>query len=86
MVDIHWPLTAVVELEHVPVSMLPPPGTQLAVPATGQLVEQPWVFHADHAEEVLVPQVAPEVVLVSQLGHISGLQELVVEGRGPHGP
>lgn len=46
-------------------------------------MEQPWVFHADHGEKV---QVAPEVVLVSQQGHVSGLQELVVEGRGPHGP
>lgn len=85
MVNVHRPLTAVVELKDVPVAVVPPPGAQLPVPAAGQRVEEVRVLHANHAEEVLVAQVAAEVVLFRQAGHAFRLQQPVVEGRDPHG-
>lgn len=85
MVDVDGPVAAVVQLEDGAVAVLPPPGAQLPVPAASQRMEEFRVLHADHGEEVLVPQVAPEAILLGQLGHAVGLQQLVVEGRGPHG-
>lgn len=85
VVDVDGPVAAVVQLEHGAVAVLPPPGAQLPVPAASQRMEEFRVLHADHGEEVLVPQVAPEPILLGQLGHAVGLQELVVEGRGSHG-
>lgn len=67
MVDVHRPLTAVVELKDVSVAVVPPPGAQLPVPAASQHVEEARVLHANHGEEVLVAQVAPKVVLISQV-------------------
>lgn len=85
MVDIDRPLTVVVKLKHLRIAMVPPPGAQLSVPATGQRVEELWVLHTNHGEEVLVPEMAPEAVLICQLGHVVGLQEPVVQSGAPHG-
>lgn len=85
VVDIDGSVAAVVQLEHVAVAVLPPPGAQLSVPAARQRVKELWVLHADHGEEVLVAQVAPEAILVGQFGHVVGLQQLVVQRRRPHG-
>lgn len=64
MVDIDKSFAAIIHLKHVSVSVVPPPGAQLPVPPTGQGVKQLRVLHTDHGEEVLVPQVAPEAILV----------------------
>lgn len=64
MVDIDTSNTAIIHLKHVSVSVVPPPGAQLTVPPTGQRIKQFRMLHADHGEEVLVPQVAPEAILV----------------------
>lgn len=73
MVDIDRPVTVIVKLKHFSIAMVPPPGAQLPVPATGQSVEELWVLHTDHSEEVLVSEVPPELVLNGQLGHVVGL-------------
>lgn len=85
MVYIDRSLAAVVQLKHMSVPVVPPPGAQLPVPAAGQWVKQFRVLHADHGKEVLVAEVASKAVLVGQLGYIVGLQKPVVESRGPHG-
>jgi len=64
MVDIDEAIAAIIHLKHVSVSVVPPPGAKLPVPPTGQRVKQFRMLHADHGEEVLVPQVAPEAILV----------------------
>lgn len=84
MINENWSLAAIVQLEHIPVAVLPPPGAQLSVPAAGQRIKEFRMLHADHGEEVLVAQVTPETVLVGQRGHVIGLQQLVVENRGSH--
>lgn len=64
MVDIDGSTTSIIQLKHVSVSVVPPPGAKLSVPATGQGIKQFRMLHADHGEKVLVTQVAPETVLV----------------------
>lgn len=64
VVDVNGSFAAIVQLKHVSVSMVSPPGAQLAVPATSQRIKQFRMLHANHGEEVLVPEVAPEAVLV----------------------
>lgn len=64
MVDIDGPTTVIIQLKHVCVSVVPPPGAQLSVPATGQGIKEFGMLHANHGEEVLVPQVSPKAVLV----------------------
>lgn len=85
MVDLDVALTVKVCREDVAVAMVPPPGAQLPVPGAVQHVEEFRVLHADHGEEVLVPQVAPEVVLVSKLLHPGRFQQMAVERRLAHG-
>lgn len=85
MVDLDVALTVKVCLEDIAVAMVPPPGAQLPVPGAVQHMEEFRVLHANHGEEVLVPQVAPEVVLVSKLLHPRGLQQMAVEWRLAHG-
>lgn len=85
MVDVDWSITAIVHLKHVAVSMVPPPGAQLSVPATSQRIEEFRMLHADHGEKVLVAQVAPETILFGQFSHALRFQQLVVEGRRSHG-
>lgn len=85
MVDGDRPITAIVQLKHVAVSVVPPPGAQLSVPATSQRIKEFRMLHADHGEEVLVAQVAPETILVGQFGHTVRFQQLVVEGGCSHG-
>lgn len=63
MIDINGPITTVIQLEHISVAVVPPPGAQLSVPAAGQRVKKFRMLHADHCEEVLVPQVALEAIL-----------------------
>lgn len=84
MVDIDRSTAAIVQLKHVSVSVVPPPGAQLSVPATSQGIKEFGMLHADHGEEILVPQVAPEAILVSQFGHMVRFQQLVVERRRSH--
>lgn len=80
MVYVHRPLTAVVELKDVPIAVVPPPGAQLPIPAAGQHVKKARVLHTNHGEEVLVTQVALEMVLFGQASHTLRLQQAVVEG------
>lgn len=42
------------------------------------------MLHADHGEEVLVAQVAPEAILIGQFGYMVRFQQLVVERRRSH--
>lgn len=64
MVDIDGSTTVIIQLKHVSISMVPPPGAQLPVPATNQGIKKFRMLHAYHGEEVLVAQVAPEAILV----------------------
>lgn len=85
MIDVDRSITAIVQLKHVAISVVPPPGAQLSVPATSQRIKEFRMLHANHGEEVLVAQVAPEMILVGQFGHTVRFQQLVVEGRRSHG-
>lgn len=85
VVDLDVALAPEVGVEDVAVAMIPPPGAKLPVPGTVQHVEELRVFHADHGEEVLVPEVTPEVVLVGQLLHLRRLQQAVVQRGLAHG-
>lgn len=85
MVDPDVALTPEVGIEDVAVAMVPPPGAKLPVPGTVQHVEELRVLHADHGEEVLVPEVTPEVVLVGQLLHLCWLQQAAVQWGLAHG-
>lgn len=78
MVDVDRPITLIIELENIPVPVIPPPRAQLSVPAAGQWVKQLPVLHTDHGEEILIAQVTPEVELFGELRHSLGLQKLVV--------
>lgn len=85
MVDPDVALTPEVGIEDVAVAMVPPPGAKLPVPGTVQHVEELRVLHANHGEEVLVPEVTPEVVLVGQLLHLCWLQQAAVQWGLAHG-
>lgn len=85
MVDVDRSIAAIVQLEHITVTVVPPPGAQLSVPATGQRIKEFRMLHADHGKKVLVAQVTPEAVLVGQFGQVFRFQQLVVEGRRSHG-
>lgn len=85
VVDPDVALTPEVGLENISVAVVPPPGAKLPVPGTVQHVEELGMFHANHGEEVLVPEVATEVVLVSQLLHLRRLEEAAVERGLAHG-
>lgn len=85
MVDLDMALTPEVSLEDVAVAMVPPPGAKLPVPGAVQHMEELGVLHANHGEEVLVPEMATEVVLVGQLLYLCGLQQAAVEGGLAHG-
>lgn len=85
MVNFDLTLALEVLVEHVAVSMVPPPCAKLPVPCAVKHMEEFWVLHPHHGEEILVPKVALEVVLLRQLLHHGGLQQLVVELGLPHG-
>lgn len=85
VVDPDVALTPEVGLEDITVAVVPPPGAKLPVPGTVQHVEELGMLHANHGEEVLVPKVAPEVVLVGELLHLRRLQQAAVEGGLAHG-
>ena len=63
MVDVNGSIAAIVQLKHVSITVVPPPGAQLAVPATCQGTKQFRMLHADHCEEVLITKVASEAIL-----------------------
>lgn len=54
VVDMHWPIAAIVQLEDVTIPVFPPPCAKLSVPAAGQWVKQFPVLHPDHREEILI--------------------------------
>lgn len=85
MVDPDVTLTLEVGLKDVTVAMVPPPGAKLPVPGAVQDMEELGMLHADHGEEVLVPKVAAEVVLVSQPLHLRRLQQAAVKRGLAHG-
>lgn len=85
VVDPDVALTPEVGLKDITVAVVPPPGAKLPVPSTVQHVEELRMLHANHGEEVLVPKVAPEVVLVGQLLHLCRLQQAAVERGLAHG-
>lgn len=85
VVDPDVALAPEVGLEDVTVAVVPPPGAELPVPGAVQHVEEFGVLHADHGEEVLVPEVASEVVLVGQLLHLRRLQQVAVKRGLAHG-
>lgn len=64
VVDVNGSVAVIIQLEHISVPVVPPPGAQLPVPATGQGVKQLRMLHANHGEEVLVAQVASKAILV----------------------
>lgn len=84
---VNFDLTLALEVlvKHVAVSMVPPPCAKLPVPRAVEHMEELWVLHPYHGEEILVPEVALEVVLLCQLLYHGGLQQLVVELGLPHG-
>lgn len=85
MVNSDLPLTLEVLVKHIAVSMVPPPRAKLPVPCAVKHMEELWMLHPHHSEEILVPKVALEMVLLRQLLHHGGLQQLVVEFGLPHG-
>lgn len=85
MVNFDLTLALEVLVEHITVSMVPPPCAKLPVPRAVKHMEELWVLHPHHGEEILVPEVALEVVLLRQLLHHGGFQQLVVELGLPHG-
>lgn len=85
MVDFDLPLTLEVLVKHIAVSMVPPPRAKLSVPRAVKHMEKLWMLHPHHSEEILVPKVALEVVLLRQLLYHGGLQQLVVKLGLPHG-
>lgn len=85
VVDFDLTLALEVLIEHVAVPMVLPPRAKLPVPRAVKHVEELWVLHPHHGEEILVPEVALEVVLLCQLLHHGRLQQLVVELGLPHG-
>lgn len=64
MIDIDRSIAAIIQLKYVSVSVIPPPGAQLPVPATRQGVKQFRMLHSDHGKEVLITQVASKAILV----------------------
>lgn len=84
MVNVHRSIAAEVQMKYISIAVVPPPGAQLAVPATVKVVEELWMLHADHGEEVLIAQVAPEVIFFSEMGDMFRLKEAVVERRATH--
>jgi hypothetical protein len=85
MVDLHVTLAVEVGLEDITVAMVPPPGAELPVPSTVQHMEELWVLHANHGEEVLVTEVAVKAVLVSELLYLRRLQQAAIEWGLTHG-
>lgn len=85
MVNSDLPLTLEVLVKHIAVSMVLPPRAKLPVPRAVKHMEKLWMLHPHHSEEILIPKVALEVVLLRQLLHRGGLQQLVVELGLPHG-
>lgn len=81
----HGSVASEVQLKNVAVAVVPPPSTQLSVPATIKMIEELWMLHAYHGEEVLVAQVAPKVILVGEVSDAFRVEEAVVEGRAAHG-
>lgn len=85
MVNANWSVAAEVQLKYIAIAVVPPPGAELSVPATVQMVEELWMLHAYHGEEVLIAQVAPEVIFLGEMGDTLRLEETVVEYREAHG-
>lgn len=85
MVNVHGAFAAEVQLKNVAVAVVPPPGAQLSVPAAVEVVEELRMLHAYHGEEVLVTQVAAEVIFLGEVGNAFRLKQAVVERRAPHG-
>lgn len=85
MVNVHWSITAEIQLKYVSIAVVPPPGAELSVPAAVEMVEELWMLHAYHAEEVLIAKVAPEMIFLSEMGDTFGLEETIVEHGAAHG-
>lgn len=73
MVNFDLTLAMEVLVKHVAVSMVFPPCAKLPIPRTVKHMEKLWVLHPHHGEEILVPKVALEVVLLCQILHHGGL-------------
>lgn len=85
MEDPDMALALEVGIEDITIAVVPPPGAQLPIPGAVQNIEEVWVLHAHHSEEVLVSQVTLEVVFLSELLQRCWLQQLMVERRLTHG-
>lgn len=72
-------------IKHIAVPVVLPPRAKLTVPCAVEHVEQFWMLHPHHGEEILVPKVTLEVVLLCELLHHARFQQLVVELGAPHG-
>lgn len=79
MVNVHWSVAEEVQMKHIAVAVVPPPGTQLPVPAAVKMVEELGMLHTYQGEEVLIAQVALEVIFLSETYDMLGLDEAVVE-------
>lgn len=78
MVNVHGSIAAEVQLKNIAIAVVPPPGAQLSVPATIKMVEELWMLHAYHGEEVLIAQMATEAIFLSEMGDTFRLKEAVV--------
>lgn len=85
MVNFDLTIAPKVLIKHIAVSVVLPPRAKLTVPCAVEHVEQFWMLHPHHGEEILVPKVTLEVVLLRELLHHARFQQLVVELGAPHG-
>lgn len=85
VVNVNGSVAVEVQLENIAVAVVSPPGAQLSVPAAVKMVEELWMLHAYHGEEVLIAQVAPEMIFLGEVGDTFRLEQAVVEGRAAHG-
>lgn len=85
VVNFDLTLAPKVLIKHITVPMVLPPRAKLTVPRAVEHMKQFWMLHPHHGEEILVPKVTLEVVLLRELLHHAGLQQLVVELGAPHG-
>ncbi len=86
MVQLH-PRTAtapVVGIKDRSVAVEAPPLAELAIPGAVQRVEELRIVEGGQRVEVLVAEVAPEVVLPRQMADKRLIQQRVVEEAGAH--
>ena len=69
--ELFW--TIEVQVKHILVAVSPPPVTQLPVPATGEKVKELWVVKGNQSVQVLISQVALEIVVLRSFHQLGSL-------------